>query len=374
VLLAALSSCFGCAAPSDGEKPVSFTDPHDGAFDASEFLASRHGFVPVPIVITEPAVGFGGGLGVLFVHDKPLGADGQPVQGPPSITAVAGAYTETDTRFAGIAHLGVWDEDHWRYNGILGTGLANLKFDGSGGDPAGSGGERELPYQLEGVFVRQQLLRRVAKVPLFLGLSYEFSDARSTFESGTPAIGDLESRRTSGSLAAVLEYDSRDSIFTPGSGTDTTVKAFHYDEAFGGDAAYERLEIDAPTWIPLEPNLVLGLRPMLTVAGEGTPFYALPYVTLRGVPALRYQGREVASLETELRWNFVPRWALVGFGGLGQAVNSTSDFGGESETVCAGGVGFRYLIASKYGLHVGLDVARGPEDTAVYIQIGSAWH
>ena len=35
--------------------------------------------------------------------------------------------------------------------------------------------------------------------------------------------------------------------------------------------------------------------------------------------------------------------------------------------------GFRYLIVRKFGLHSGVDVARGPEDTYLYIQIGSAW-
>lgn len=34
----------------------------------------------------------------------------------------------------------------------------------------------------------------------------------------------------------------------------------------------------------------------------------------------------------------------------------------------------RYLIARKLGLYAGLDVARGPEDTVVYLQIGSAWN
>jgi hypothetical protein len=33
----------------------------------------------------------------------------------------------------------------------------------------------------------------------------------------------------------------------------------------------------------------------------------------------------------------------------------------------------RYEIARKFGLHVGIDVARGPEDTAFYLQVGSAW-
>ena len=38
-----------------------------------------------------------------------------------------------------------------------------------------------------------------------------------------------------------------------------------------------------------------------------------------------------------------------------------------------GGTGFRYELARKYGLHAGLDVAFGPDETAIYIQVGSAW-
>jgi hypothetical protein len=36
-------------------------------------------------------------------------------------------------------------------------------------------------------------------------------------------------------------------------------------------------------------------------------------------------------------------------------------------------VGFRYLLARKFGLHAGLDVARGPEEGAIYVQFGNAW-
>ncbi|WP_456404051.1 hypothetical protein [Thiolapillus sp.] len=41
-------------------------DPQDGYLDASNWLATRTGFLPVPIIITEPAVGYGGGLALAF--------------------------------------------------------------------------------------------------------------------------------------------------------------------------------------------------------------------------------------------------------------------------------------------------------------------
>ena len=34
-----------------------FADPKDGMFDASQWLAGKSGFLPVPLVISEPAVG-----------------------------------------------------------------------------------------------------------------------------------------------------------------------------------------------------------------------------------------------------------------------------------------------------------------------------
>jgi hypothetical protein len=31
-------------------------------------------------------------------------------------------------------------------------------------------------------------------------------------------------------------------------------------------------------------------------------------------------------------------------------------------------------MARRYGLRVGFDVARGPEDTVAYLAVGSSWH
>ena len=50
-----------------------FIDPQDGMFDTSHWLAERKGFFPMPIIITEPAVGFGLGAGLLFLHDPLAG-------------------------------------------------------------------------------------------------------------------------------------------------------------------------------------------------------------------------------------------------------------------------------------------------------------
>ena len=75
---------------------------------------------------------------------------------------------------------------------------------------------------------------------------------------------------------------------------------------------------------------------------------------------------------SHLRWNFVYRWSLMLYGGTGKAFDDWSDFG-SADWISSYGTGFRYLLARKFKLRVGIDVARGPEKWAYYIVFGSSW-
>ena len=90
-----------------------FKDPEDGAFDASAWLYDVKGFLPVPIIITEPAVGFGLGGAAVFFHETEAErararkqmrsgtpSDESERAPPPSLSAVFGAYTENGTWLA----------------------------------------------------------------------------------------------------------------------------------------------------------------------------------------------------------------------------------------------------------------------------------
>jgi hypothetical protein len=140
----------------------------------------------------------------------------------------------------------------------------------------------------------------------------------------------------------------------------------------GGDDEFERVQLMAIQYVPLLPTLYLGLRGDAAAVFGDAPFYLKPFVSLRGAPIMRYQGNEAASIEAELRWQFWRRFSAVAFGGFGAA---WTDFGRFKHvtTVPTGGVGFRYEIARKYGIHMGLDLAFGPDNTAVYVQVGRAW-
>ena len=81
VLLLALTPALAAGQTKGGV----FRDPEDGHLDMSEWLLTKKGFLPIPIIITEPALGYGGGL-VLAFFSQPLGAgagEGHKVS-PPS--------------------------------------------------------------------------------------------------------------------------------------------------------------------------------------------------------------------------------------------------------------------------------------------------
>jgi hypothetical protein len=86
----------------------------------------------------------------------------------------------------------------------------------------------------------------------------------------------------------------------------------------------------------------------------------------------RFQERNVAVLETEVRYDIDERWSLVAFVGAGRAWGERVSFEDAGRPV-AGGGGFRYLIARRLGLYAGIDYAKSTFDEAVYIQVGSAW-
>jgi len=356
------------ATPSN--PPSKFWSEDDGWLDVSGFLDERYGFIPLVIPITEPAVGYGAAVALAFI-DKPLG-EAQAGYGRPDITVVGGLGTENGTWGAMAGNISHWLNDSLQTTVGLIHASVNLDFNGIGQDALLN--NHPLSYNLEpsGGMVRAKY--RLGRSYVWAGLSYAYASTRVTFDApaGTPGMPDIQRESHVGGLTPSLTYDSRDNIFTPTRGTYVEAGAGLFSQALGGDGEFQRVNLTAMNFLPLVSKLTLGVRGDATFSFGDVPFYLRPFVALRGIPVMRYQGEHVAQVEAELRWQFWNRFSLVGFVGGGAAWNNFKRFD-NSVTVISGGGGFRYEIARKYGLHMGLDVAFGPETTAIYVQFGSAW-
>jgi len=350
-------------------------DPEDGMLDASDYLASTRGFLPIPIIITEPAVGFGLGAAVAYFHEpKELDPEEHPHHGPPSISVVFGAKTENNTYLYGGAHLGVWKDDHIRYMGAVAKLNLNMAFYLDDRQETSSG-NRGIDFNLDGSFLYQQAAFRLKESSWWIGANYVYFTATNTFDLSNilpPQFPDPAFDLDLGGLGIVLQYDGRNSVFTPSSGVSARFDYKNFDANWGSDYDYNDYKAGLFHYTPFGDYSSLGLRLQAQTVSGDVPFFAYPFVTLRGIPAMRYQGESVITGEVEYLWGVTPRWTVVLFGGAGRT-KSINRFNETSQTVAAGGLGFRYRLAKRQGLQSGIDIARGPEDTSIYLVVGSAW-
>ena len=347
-----------------------FFDAEDGMFDVSSFLEDPRGFLPVPVVVTEPAVGYGGGAVGMFLRPRPeAGSEGWA---RPNISAIGGLATENGTWAAFAGDTSRWLDGRLRTLAGGGTGNINLDFFGFGADRADV--DRAVRYSLQfSGAVAQVNWQLQPRSEWAVGVRYVYAnvDPKLRDEPIFPGLAD-RARVTVSAPTAILEYDTRDNVFTPTRGVYAESAYLVSRETLGASTDFERFDQILMAWKTLPHEVTLGARVNYARASGGTPFFLRPFVALRGVPDVRYQGDEMVSLELEGRWQFQGRWSVVAFGGAGrswsrgQAVSFTQGVG-------AGGAGFRYELARKFGMHVGVDVAHSPGTTAFYFIVGNAW-
>jgi hypothetical protein len=355
----------------------SFTDPFkdsdDGWLDMSDWvLNNATGFLPLPIIITEPALGAGLGLAALFFHPPKEEAHEDVATDfvLPSISAVAGAYTSNESWFVGGGHFGTFKRDTIRYTGGVGYASINLKYYPFEGTPSDDMG---LKFNSEGLFLTNELLFRWRNTHWFVGLEQQFLSIDSAFDlSELAPVDPVELDIKSSFVGLTARYEDVDSIFTPSRGLKFRLSYERYGEAIGGDFDANKIWTNVYKYFQIGKKWNLGLRADGQFTNGDIPFFLLPYIDLRGIPMLRYTGDNVIVGETEARWQFHRRVSLVGFMGIGWAAESVSDFNDVPSRVTKG-LGIRYYAARKLGMHAGIDVAKGPEDTYYYLTFGSAW-
>lgn len=370
VLLALVLAPAMAAEEPAAAKASLFRDPEDGAIDLSGWLASRTGVLPVPVPITEPAVGYGAALalvnfrgGGLAGHSKTPGPSGKPI--PPNIAAVGGGLTENGTWAVFAGYIGHFNEDRWRYKGAGARLSLTLDYYGS---------DKAYAFTMDGWAGYQELGRRIGKSDLFGGLQLAYVDTTTGFDMPQlpPEIPRREADMTEAGAGPFLEWDTRNNDLTPSSGFNVKASAMFLGSWLGGDNDFERYTGTARLYWDPKPRLVLAARLQAQGVSGDAPFYAIPFIFLRGIPAMRYQGDTAASVDGEVRWNAWKRWWVVAFAGAGWT-DDAPGLSKEGESVNAGGLGFRYLIARRLGLQGGLDVAKGPEEYAIYVVVGSSF-
>src|SRR5688572_25675803 len=358
-------------APEDKrEGSARFFDPSDKQLDSSYFLENPRGFLPVPILITEPAIGNGGGAIGLFL--RPRREAGDEGWARPNISAL-GAFATANGTWGGFAgDTSRWMDGRLRTLAGIGTGMVNLDFHGLGTNRFTF--DERVRYSLEFTGGLAQANWQIApKSSWAIGLRYVYAEVTPKLrdDPAFPGLVDRVHVKISAPVP-ILEFDNRDNVFTPTRGVYAETSWLASRESFGATENFERFQQVLLGFYPLRRDITLSGRVNYAWASRETPFFLRPYIDLRGVPAARYQGDHAISVELETRWQFSGRWSVVGFGGTGRTRSRRGGFENH-ESIGGGGVGFRYELARKFGLHAGVDAAWAGHTRAIYFQVGNAW-
>ena len=376
------------AAAQDGEEDASgadeaasteSTETGNEEQESSETIDAIKGrFLAAPVIITEPAIGKGLGAGLIYFHgtkatDRPRvqsGADvantGRRSNAPPTATAVGAFYTSNETAGIAAGHSRSFAEDRYRTVGVFASAEINATFYQS---------NEGFDFGLDMNAAYARIQRRMGDSDVFLGLSAMWMDGDIGFETGDrtnlpPSVVDFPF--TDVGIAGMAIYDSRDDSMMPGTGQLYDLTIARHDDAFGSDFDYTNTRIKILSFHELHEKFHLGLRFDVSQNNGEAPFFMIPYVSLRGIPALRYQGEAAGAVELEGRYDISPRWAAVAFTGAG-FVSTDDPLYDDPDNIFTVGAGIRYQLFKEQNVWVGLDIAEGPEESNWYVQIGHPW-
>lgn len=372
--------CFGIIPKLRAQinKEYYFKDSIDGHLDVSDWLINAKGFIPLPTLITEPALGgIGGGVFLIFIERRPPLIDTvdkkvQVQHSLPDITGVGGLYTANGTWLTGVFRQGTIIKHRIRYRVAAGYGNLNIELYRT----LPIVGEKGFNFNFKIVPFFTYAMKQIAKSNWYGGLQYmmlfEETRAQTQSERLPTYLTEKEHKSFVSQPGVIVEYDVRDNMFSPNKGFKVHTDASISENWVGSDYSYQRINAYTYGYYDFHPRLIGGLRLDMQQAFGSPPFFMLPFIDMRGIPAARYQNSIDALTEGEIRWDFYKRWSVVGFGGTGKAFAQWNQFK-DAEWVYSYGTGFRYLLARKFKLRMGIDVARGPEQWAYYIILGSAW-
>jgi hypothetical protein len=366
--------CLIAHVPLLAQAPNDTTHRAGWNWDLSSLLTGVNGVVPVPFAFGNPVVGVGGGLGLVFYHPPVLkNTDTVDMRRPPPSFGVGGFYTSKAAWGAVGGLYRPWHNDRFRYLGIVGGGEVGLHYFGVRDSPFQ---QNPLDYNWTPVGTLQRVQTRVFDFPLYVGAEYDFVHTRSLFDSLDRLPIELprhDQKIDIGGLAGSLVYDTRNNFLDATEGVDLSARVAGYGRWLGSTEGFGRFNAFALGYT--QPRKMWGFagRLDLTSAWGQVPFFYVPYIDMRGLQVQKFSGRVTMLGEGEARMTVFTRWTGIAFAGIGSAATNWGEFS-DARVAGAGGVGFRYLLAKKFGIRSGVDVAVGTGGKPLfYLQNGAAW-
>jgi hypothetical protein len=287
----------------------------------------------------------------------------------PSMFAMTGQYTTTDSIIAGIIAKTSFDEDGQRLNAALMAGNIKNDYD----DYLGTGVPLKSNVELRSLIARY--LYRI-KGSWFIGAQSIYQNfaigGETAFDQEVLDVLGVRPYK-SGGLGLVAYYDSRDSDTMPSRGSLLSLNNMAYRESLGGEENFDVYRADFRYFHQDGKRNVFALR-QLNHFTDNAPTQVRAPVQIRGYKLGQYNGKYMSSIEAEERLRLGEKWTATVFGGVACTYGDGEVCSDGANTYPAMGAGVQYVLKPKEGIVMNLEYAKGEgANYGFYLKMGYAY-
>ncbi|UTW61902.1 BamA/TamA family outer membrane protein [bacterium SCSIO 12741] len=259
-------------------------------------------------------------------------------------------------------------EDRWRATLAAGYFSFNYQFYW---DPVPNYGQF-IQYNSGFVFAYGQVLRRINSYLLF-GTHLTYMKANTTLyvlEQNVPRPVTYMNN-----TGLDLDLDTRNDVYYPDEGIFLESSWEWAPEWLENTQSYHKFNLSVNHYHRLKKWWVQASR-FTSAFGIGEiPFEAqeiLGGTDIRGYSQGAQRGDQLFSIQTESRFQVLPRWFLIAFAGVGTTANEAKDYNWDNLWPGAGG-GFRFTVIPSEMMNIGIDAAAGRGDWSLQFTIGESF-
>ena len=342
------------------------------AADKEEEAKKGGGWIVLPVVYYTPETSLAFGLGAMYYFRL----SGQESKQRPSSVRTLLVYTQKKQWMIIFSPEFYLKNEQYLLQGNFMLSKFKSKFWGVGPDTLEED-EEDYGYRVTDVFLKLQK-KIFSRLNFALQYEHQNNNVTEIKERGLLETGlflGSEGAKVSG-LSLLVNWDSRDNIFSPSRGSFCQSAVTFFRKTFGSDYHFDRFNLDLRTYFRLLPDHVLAIHGFFSFTSGELPFQMLPFLggpmIMRGFYQGRYRDRHAVVFHMEYRLPLWRRLSAVGFASAGDVADKISRFILTNFKI-AFGTGIRFALKPEEKLNLRFDIGFSRESVGFYFTLTEAF-